>query len=88
MLPLVLYLFLGVKFMKEEIRGLCIIDRFEGEWAVVEFEGRKTFDFPRSLLPETAAEGDVLRFEMKVDREETEKRRREIDTLAKKLFKD
>lgn len=83
---LVLYLLLGVKLMKEDARGLCIIDRFEREWAVVEFEGRKTFVFPRSLLPATAAEGDVLQFEVKIDRQETEKRRREIDALAAKLF--
>jgi len=74
--------------MKEESRGLRIIDRFEGEWAVAEFDERKIFYFPRFLLPETAAEGDVLRFEMKVDREETEKRWQEIYAPAKKLFKD
>ena len=42
------------------------IDRFEnGEWAVLENEGARTFKVPREWLPSTAREGDVLTtFEM------------------------
>ena len=76
----------GVKNMEDKTKGLTIIDRFEGEWAVVEFEGRRTLDFPRSMLPATAAEGDVLRFDVKIDKEETEKRRQKAEALAKELF--
>jgi len=72
--------------MDDKIKNLAIIDRFEGEWAVVEFEGRRTFDFPRSLLPAGVAEGDVLKFGVEVDKEETEKRRRKAEALAKELF--
>ncbi|MEW6066232.1 hypothetical protein P378_03310 [Desulforamulus profundi] len=72
--------------MGDQLDRLCIIDRFEGDWAVVEFEGRTTFNFPRKLLPEYAREGDVLKFQVMIDRHETEKRRAEIDVLVKKLF--
>ena len=29
---------------------LLIVDRFEGDWAVIEY-GKETFDFPKELLP-------------------------------------
>ncbi len=38
-----------------------VIDRFEGDRAVLEIAGALT-DVPRDLLPEGAREGDVLRF--------------------------
>lgn len=37
-----------------------VIDRFEGELAVLEQDGR-TFELPRAWLPPEAAEGEVLR---------------------------
>ena len=41
------------------------IDRFEGEWAVLEGEHARTFTVPREWLPSGAREGDVLTtFEM------------------------
>ena len=67
------------------MQKLCIIDRFENNWAVIEY-GKKTFNFPKDLLPKEAKEGDVLKFDITIDREETEKRRKAIEDLAKDLF--
>jgi len=62
-----------------------IIDRFEGNWAVLELPDGTTFNFPRSLLPSEAKEGDVLKFDVSVDREETEKRRKQARKLLDEL---
>jgi len=71
--------------MQKNTQKLCIIDRFEGEWAVIEY-AEKFFNFPKELLPKEAKEGDVLKFDITIDREETEKRRKAIKDLAKDLF--
>jgi|Wag4MinimDraft_11_1082651.scaffolds.fasta_scaffold04972_2 hypothetical protein len=73
--------------MSRKIPKLCIIDRFEGDWAVIEYED-KIFNFPKELLPKEAKEGDVLKFDVTVDIEETEKRKKAIEDLAKDLFVD
>lgn len=67
------------------MQKLCIIDRFEGNFAVIEYEDI-TFNFPKELLPKEAKEGDVLKFDITVDKEETEKRKKTIEDLAKDLF--
>ncbi|ABY93767.1 MULTISPECIES: DUF3006 domain-containing protein [Thermoanaerobacter] len=66
---------------------ICVIDRFEGDWAVIEWKD-KIFNFPRELLPKKVNEGDVLIFNVDVDKSETEKRKKAIEDLAKDLFKD
>ena len=48
-----------------------IIDRFEESWAVLELPDGTTFNFPRSLLPEGAKEGDILYFEVSINEEAT-----------------
>ncbi|MFY9213395.1 MAG: DUF3006 domain-containing protein [Tissierellaceae bacterium] len=48
-----------------------IIDRFEGDFAVVELEDKSFVDMPLKLIPEGAKEGDIL--EIEINREETEK---------------
>ena len=40
-----------------------IIDRFEGEYAVLEEESGAHKDVRRTLLPQNAAEGDLLHFD-------------------------
>ncbi|AOY76720.1 DUF3006 domain-containing protein [Clostridium formicaceticum] len=60
------------------------IDRFEGEYAVVELENRRTIDMPKSLVPEGAKEGDVL--EIRIDREETDSRKKRIEELMEDLW--
>lgn len=62
-----------------------IIDRFEGEYAVVEIEVGKCVNIPKILVP-TAKEGDVVKIE--VDRKKTEERKKHIQELMNNLFKD
>jgi hypothetical protein len=71
-------------------KPLCIIDRFEGEkpqWAVIEYDGKLTFNIPRELLPDNAADGDVLEFDIKVNAEVTKSRREAAEALLKNLFR-
>ncbi|KZE01961.1 MULTISPECIES: DUF3006 domain-containing protein [Bacillus] len=65
-----------------------IIDRFEGEIAVIEINN-STIDVLKSKLPSTAKEGDVLIIDddnYTIDKDETAKRRREVQDLMDKLF--
>lgn len=63
-----------------------IIDRFEGEIAVIECSEGLHFDLPRSALPDGAKEGDVIA--LTIDDAETEARRKRIAGLRKRLFAD
>ena len=53
----------------------AVVDRIEGDTAVVEFTGGGRLDLPRTLLPAAARDGAVLRIVIEVD----EKRRKEIE---------
>jgi len=67
-----------------------IIDRFEGDWAVVEING-ETRDFDRKIFPKEAAAGDMVKIEgdrVTVLKDETEKRRKEIEQLMDEVFED
>jgi hypothetical protein len=64
---------------------VIVIDRFEGDFAVVEFAER-TFDMPRRLLPVDAKEGDAIRIRVTVDQKETRKRRNSVQKLVNELF--
>ncbi|TWT01850.1 DUF3006 domain-containing protein [Planomicrobium sp. CPCC 101079] len=73
---------------KKPIRG--IIDRFEGELAVVEIEG-VTKDFDKSIFPKFATPGDFVEItgdRVTVLKDETEKRRKEIKDLMDELWED
>ena len=64
-----------------------IIDRFEGDFAVVETE-QGIINILTSQLPESAKEGDVIYFENDVyfiDEEATEKKRKLIAERLHKL---
>ncbi|MDI6880261.1 MAG: DUF3006 domain-containing protein [Desulfitobacteriaceae bacterium] len=66
-----------------------IIDRFEGQMAVIEFEGRIMKNIPKALLPAEAREGDVIDEEkgsFHVNKEETRQRRAEIQKLLDNLW--
>lgn len=67
-----------------------ILDRFEGELAVLETQERKIIMIPRSRLPEGVCEGDVIYEEngvYGVDLEETKHRKAEINELMQGLWK-
>lgn len=63
-----------------------IIDRFEGDVAVIEYDNGNHFNLPRASLPESAKEGDVIA--LTIDADETEARRNRISGLRKRLFVD
>lgn len=67
-----------------------IIDRFEGDWVVVEING-ETKDFKRGLFPNEASVGDVVKIDggtVKILKEETEKLRQEIEDLMNDVWED
>jgi hypothetical protein len=66
---------------------MLIIDRFEEDWAVIEF-GQKTFNIPKVLIPPKAREGDVINIQITLDREATNARAEATKQLADELFTD
>lgn len=67
-----------------------IIDRFEGDIAVVEF-GEEMRDIPKTILPKDSDVGDLLIFDgtsIIIDKAGTDKLRTEIEDLMKELFEE
>ncbi|MEG3072374.1 MAG: DUF3006 domain-containing protein [Peptococcaceae bacterium] len=64
---------------------MLIIDRFEGQYALIEMK-RRIFHIPKILLPKNAREGDVINIQITVDKEATEQRKQSVNGLADKLF--
>lgn len=62
-----------------------IIDRFEGDYAIVELDIGKVINVPKILFP-NAKEGDV--FKIEIDKEETNNRKNKIQGLINELFID
>lgn len=62
-----------------------IIDRFEGEYAVVEIEVGKCISIPKILVP-NSKEGDVVKIE--IDKNETDERKKHIQDLMNNVFDD
>lgn len=63
-----------------------IIDRFEGEYAVVELDDKTFVNIPKKALPTNAKEGDVLI--VTINREETADREKRMSERLNGLFKD
>ncbi|WP_445491615.1 DUF3006 domain-containing protein [Niallia sp. 03133] len=67
-----------------------IIDRFEGDIAVIEIDG-ETKDYDKSILPKNADVGDVVEIDgnkVKVLKGETDKLRKEIEVLMEDVWED
>ena len=60
-----------------------IVDRFEGDYAVVEIAIGKCVNIPRVLVPD-AQEGDIIKIE--IEKNETEKRKKYIKDLMNNVF--
>lgn len=60
------------------------IDRFEGEFAVVELPDRSQVNFPVILLPSEAQEGDVI--EITINSTISRERKKEISRLMDKIW--
>lgn len=65
---------------------MLFIDRFEGDYALVEYDEGKTFSIPRNLLPSKAKEGDVITMVITVEEDATGNRRKTIERLMDDLF--
>jgi len=64
---------------------MLIIDRFEGECAVVETD-TGMINIPRADLPTGAKEGDTLK--LVIDADDTKARKKRINNMMNNLFKD
>lgn len=62
------------------------VDRFEGNFAVVELPDGKLVNFPKESLPPNAREGSIL--SLVVNESATEEKLSKITKRMKKLFKD
>ncbi len=65
------------------------IDRFEGEFAVVEKEDRAMLNIRRERLPQGAREGDILIIEgdsITIDKSGTANRKQRINNLMADLW--
>lgn len=71
--------------MGEETMIRLIIDRYEGNFAIVELADKSTTNIPKSILPPQAVEGDVIKIE--VDSEETSNRKATVTKLMEELWK-
>ena len=60
------------------------IDRFEGDYAVVELENGDMEHLPKTLIPLDAKEGDIL--EIRIDIHETKSRKERIEKLTEGLW--
>ncbi len=68
---------------------MLVIDRYEGNFAVVEDDEGKTINLPRDMLEKDIPEGSVivlLRGKYILDKAETEKRKKELFDLQESLF--
>ena len=70
----------------EEKSIFWIIDRIEGDLAVIEVAEGKTVNIPRSSLPVGVKEGSVLR--IAIDPEEEARRRKKLRSLFNRLRVD
>ncbi len=60
------------------------IDRFEGNYAIVELENRKMLNVPREILPVNAKEGDII--SLSIDGKSTKERKDNISKLMEDLW--
>lgn len=66
-----------------------VIDRFEGEFAVLEDENGSFQNIKKSFLPQNAKESDCVIFKdgkYTISEEQTESLKQEIDELMEDLF--
>ena len=63
-----------------------VIDRFEGDYAIVELPDRTMVDLHRRFLPESAKEGDV--FDIQVLVADSKGRKEEISKLMNEVWED
>lgn len=67
-----------------------VIDRFEGKYAVIELEDGTMLNLEKVEIPKEAKEGDALliKLDISIDNNKTEKLKREIEELTKNLWEE
>ncbi|MDO9536146.1 MAG: DUF3006 domain-containing protein [Bacillota bacterium] len=69
-----------------DIKMKAVIDRYEGDYAVVLFGDEEIkVDIPIALLPEGAKEGSWLKVSLELDPEGTKEQKEKIKDLLEKL---
>lgn len=63
-----------------------IIDRFEGEFAIIELDKGKFVQIPRAILPSEAKEGDVIT--VHIDGKRTADQKSKVEGLLQELWED
>ena len=63
-----------------------IIDRIEGDFAIVELPNGQMIDCPRAMLPDNAKEGSILN--ITVDEEATNEKLQKVTERMNRLFRD
>ncbi len=71
----------------KESKSEGVVDRIEGDLAVVETEWREVVNIPLRYLPEGIREGNVLDIIFRINPEKEKKRREEIKKLQEELLK-
>ena len=73
--------------MKSEVKFKALIDRIEGNKAVVLLgeEERDAADIPKGFLPEGSKEGDILTFKIKLESRRTKEAKEKVTDLINKL---
>lgn len=66
---------------------MLVIDRFEGEYALIEMN-KRIFHIPKALMPKGVREGDVIKIQITVDEEATKKVKNSVDSIARDVFRE
>jgi len=61
------------------------IDRFEGNFAVVELDNKETVNMPKVLVPKGAKEGDII--DITINEAITRERRQKMESKMKDLWR-
>lgn len=67
------------------MKTIGIVDRFEGDFVIVElFED--FYSFPKRLFPEDTSEGDIVAIDIEIERESTDDRKKKMEEKLRKLI--
>lgn len=64
---------------------MIVVDRIEGNKVIIEIDN-EFVELPISLFPSEVSEGDIIEMDIKINVEETDKRRKETSEKLKNLF--
>ncbi len=65
----------------------AIVDRIEGEIAILEIEGEILIELPKKFLPKGTREGNILKMTLEIDKIKEKKQRDKVKKLQEKLKK-